>query len=190
MNEALYNAIEELQAQMRPLEDQIRPILDQINAKKELVNQLCVHAGAQRIYLDLDEGKAITASLGPILPDQYFGKATATVVRDILERRKKANLGAIPLQDLYEAMKAGGFEFDSRDPETARRSIAITLGKNTQTFIKVPSTGSWGLTEWYPNAKRNKQAASVTTTPPLTSSFDAVGDSSESEQQQATPGPR
>jgi hypothetical protein len=53
-------------------------------------------------------------------------------------------------------MKAGGFEPESKDPEIARRSVAITLGKNTQTFTRVPSTGSWGLAEWYPGAKRNK----------------------------------
>lgn len=53
----------------------------------------------------------------------------------------------------------GGFEFESKDPDTARRGVAITLGKNTQTFIRVPSTGCWGLAEWYPNARRARQSA-------------------------------
>lgn len=166
MNDAFLKAIEELQAQIRPLQEQIRPVVDQIEAKKKLINQLCDAAGAPRIYPDTGEEKPATAALGPILPDQYFGKPTATVVRDILERRKRANLGAIPLNDLYEAMKAGGFEFESKDPEIARRSVAITLGKNTQTFTRVPSTGSWGLAEWYPNARRPKAQAAAQSAPP------------------------
>jgi hypothetical protein len=169
MNDAFAKAIEELQAQMRPLEEQIKPVVDQIDAKKKLVNQLCEASGAERIYPDVETTKPATVGLGPILPDQYFGKAVATVVRDILERRKRAGLSAIALGDLYEAMKAGGFEFDNKDPEVARRSVAITLGKNTQTFTRVPSTGSWGLAEWYPNAKKNKPvvAASVSTSSQL-----------------------
>lgn len=166
MNEAFTKAIAEIQEQqIKPLEEQIRPITDQINAKKKLINSLCEAAGEQPMYPDVEGDKPVTATLGAILPDQYFGKPTATVVRDILERRKNRGLSAIPLNELYEAMKAGGFEFDSKDPETARRSVAITLGKNTQTFIKVPSTGYWGLAEWYPGAKRNKpQAASTAAT--------------------------
>jgi hypothetical protein len=183
MNEAFAKAIEEIQAQMRPLQEQIKPVLDQIDSKKKLVNQLCHAAGAEPFYPEVDSEKAATIGLGPILPDQYFGKPVATVVRDILERRKRAGLSAIPLADLYEAMKAGGFEFDNKDPEIARRNVAITLGKNTQTFTRVPSTGSWGLAEWYPNAgKRNKTIASVSTQDsPVTSPAPASADTIEVE---------
>lgn len=178
MNDVFARAIAEIQEQMKPLEEQIRPVTDQITAKKKLVNQLCSASGEQPIYPEVEGDRPPTVGLGPIQTDQYFGKPTATVVRDILERRKKSGLSAISLNDLYEAMKAGGFEFESKDPETARRGVAITLGKNTQTFTRIPSTGAWGLAEWYPNARRNKSVVSA----PVSSSEAATASSSTSSE--------
>jgi hypothetical protein len=161
MNEAFARAISELQEQMKPLEEQIRPVTEQLTIKKKLINQLCAAAGGNPMYPDVEGEQVPTVGLGPILTDQYFGRPTATVVKEILERRKQSGMGAILLNDLFEAMKAGGFEFDSKDPETARRGVSITLGKNPA-FIKIPSTGAWGLAEWYPNARRNKATANAT----------------------------
>jgi len=165
MNEAFASTIEHLKDQMKPLEEQLI-------TKKKLINDLCVAAGEAPIYPDVS-APSIGTSL--VRPDQYFGRPMATVVREILERRKALNLGAIPLNDLYDAMKVGGFEFSTKDEANAKIAVATTLGKNPA-FIKVPNTGSWGLAEWYPGAKRNKaedtsekpetKAPTAATTPP------------------------
>jgi hypothetical protein len=148
MNEAISETITHLQAAMKPLEEQLA-------AKKRLINSLLAEFGEPLLYTDVDSPTSYAG--GPIRPDQYFGRPMATVVREILERRKAAGQGAISLADLYVAMKAGGFEFPTKDETNAKTGVATSLGKNPA-FIKVPSTGFWGLLEWYPGAKRNKNS--------------------------------
>src|SRR6266436_3567472 len=86
--------------------------------------------------------------------DQFFGRPMATVVREILERRTQ-KLGAIPLNDLFELMKAGGFQFENKDEAIAKRSVTITIGKNPA-FVRVPNSGHIGLAECYPGAKEKR----------------------------------
>jgi len=153
MKEIYAQMIAELQGGIFPLEDQIRPVLDQINAKKKLINQLCAQAGADAMYPEV-EGERKPVSTIAIRSDQYFGRPLATVVREILEPRK-GTLGAMPLDELFEQLKRGGYQFDNKNEMIAKRNVAITLGKNS-TFMKVPNTGAWGLAEWYPGAKKNR----------------------------------
>ena len=80
-----------------------------------------------------------------IRSDAYYRKPLATSVRDILERRKAAGLGAAPLDEIYDLMKIGGFQFDAKSDMTARRSLAITLSKNP-VFQRLPN-GDIGLSE-------------------------------------------
>ena len=39
----------------------------------------------------------------------------------------------------------------------ALRNLSISLAKNTQTFTRLPN-GTFGLAEWYPNVKAQKQS--------------------------------
>jgi hypothetical protein len=39
-----------------------------------------------------------------------------------------------------------------------KRGVAISLGKNSATFIRLP-TDDWGLLEWYPNVREKKKRA-------------------------------
>ena len=146
MNESIAQTIALLQAQMKPIEEQLI-------AKKKLINDLCVAAGETPLYADV--GSAAAPGNAPVRPDQYFGRPMATVAREILERRRSIGLGAIALNELFDSMKTGGFEFATKDETNAKTAVATTLGKNPA-FIKVPNTGHWGLAEWYPGAKRNK----------------------------------
>jgi hypothetical protein len=152
MNEAISETITHLQAAMKPLEEQLA-------AKKRLINSLLAEFGEPLLYTDVDSPTSYAG--GPIRPDQYFGRPMATVVREILERRKAAGQGAISLADLYVAMKAGGFEFPTKDETNAKTGVATSLGKNPA-FIKVPSTGFWGLLEWYPGQSAIRTATTET----------------------------
>jgi hypothetical protein len=67
-----------------------------------------------------------------------------------LERRAAADLGAASVDIIFAGMQAGGYLFDAKNDGTARRSLSISLAKNTSTFHRLPN-GDFGLLEWYPN---------------------------------------
>lgn len=156
MIESFKPAIQALQAQNAPLEESIRPVLEQINANKRLINQLYDRAGLPPLYPEVvDQSTNSAKRVGPKLPDEYMGRALATVVREILEQRKAIGLGAIHMDELYDTMKSGGYVFDQRDAATAKKNTAISLGKNA-VFARVNDSAYWGLSEWYPHLKREK----------------------------------
>ena len=77
-----------------------------------------------------------------------------TRVREILGTRESAPVREATLDEIFGAPKEGGVDvsqISSRESEQ-RRGLAITLGKNSQTFHRVAS-GDWGLTAWYPTVK-------------------------------------
>jgi hypothetical protein len=145
------NAIPALQSQIQDLERQL-------TEKKRTVNGLCKSVGEQPMYAETDT-TAANNHFG-IQTDSYFTKPLATAVRDVLERRKAAGLGATPLNVIFELMKLGGFKFDAKSDMTASRSLAIALSKNP-TFIRLPGGDSVGLAEWYGEV-RSKSALGAT----------------------------
>lgn len=54
-------------------------------------------------------------------------------------------------------MKAGGYQFQAKDEETALVGLRAMLRKRTAVFHKLP-TGSYGLTSWYEDIKAQKTA--------------------------------
>lgn len=144
------------QATIDKIRTQIRTLEEQIEKKKEAVNLLCEMEGEPAMYNDI-KSATTAVSMTAFRSDQFFGKALATAVKEILEQRAARNLGAISLNELFDTLKAGGFEFDNSNDQIAKRNVAITLSKNTAAFMKVPSNGHIGLAEWYPNAKKKKE---------------------------------
>jgi hypothetical protein len=145
MNPAFLPAIEALESELKKLDDELL-------LKKRLINQLYISGGAQPKYSDAELSSS-SATTAPLLGDQFTGKPLATCVKWILEKRKNSGLSAIPLTELHEVLKSGGYVFDNKNEAIARRNVAITLGKNPA-FMKVPSSGDIGLAEWYPGLKR------------------------------------
>lgn len=158
MIESFKPAIQALQAKNAPLEESIRPVMDQINANKRLINQLCQAAGVPSMHPEVEQTASTTMRLGPTRTDEYTGRPLATVIREIMEQRKAINLGAIHIDELYDTMKAGGFVFDHKDGATAKRNMAISLGKNA-VFARIGESSNWGLSDWYPSLKREKSRA-------------------------------
>src|ERR1700722_12856196 len=99
MSEQVLGTIELLQKQLQKQEEEVAD-------KKRIINSLCPLAGIDPIYPDVAVGSNISAG---IRSDEFYGRPLAEVVRTILEKRKHANLGAASVQEIYEAMKAGGF---------------------------------------------------------------------------------
>lgn len=142
----------QLTAAIDELEAQLREELATANETKRLINSLCKRAKMSPRYELEDMG----ASVGPIRSDQYYGQPLSTVVRDILVRRKASGLGAATVNELYDMMKKGGYQFEVKDDTVGRNSLRNSLTKNSNTFHKLPN-GQFGLLDWYPNAKEPKK---------------------------------
>ena len=141
---------------------QIANLEEQIASAKKTINGLCVMEGEPPLYPDVEARRSSAGAA--FRGDQFFGKPVATAVKEILEQRGARNLGAISLNELFEVMKSGGFEFDNNNDPIAKRNLAITLAKNPA-FTKVPSNGFIGLSQWYPNVKKKKDAKNNGTEP-------------------------
>lgn len=110
-----------------------------------------------------------------IKPDTFFGKKQQTAIREYLEMRRAQGLGPAKPREIYDALVAGGFRYDAKDAETALVGMRAMLRKRTATFIKV-GNGAYGLTSWYPDAKKPKPASPV-----AGSSDDDTDDDSDTE---------
>lgn len=106
------------------------------------------------------DGSTITASrrLAQIRSDTFYGKKLQTAVREYLEMRGPKDLGPAKPREIYEAITAGGFKFDTKDENVALVGLRALLRKRSAFFHKLPN-GAYGLTAWYPDAKRQKMAA-------------------------------
>src|SRR5438876_10020636 len=108
METATQSAIEKIQAQIEALEEQIE-------MKKKAINIFCEIEGEAPMYADVGADRA--KPLATFRSDQFFGRPMATAAREILEQRATRNLGAISLDELYDAMKAGGFDFENKNDQ-------------------------------------------------------------------------
>jgi hypothetical protein len=123
---------------------------------KTTINQLLELDGRPAMYAD--------AELAPvsmnIRKDAFFGQPLATCVRLVLEARAAMNQGAATTDEIYNSLVAGDYDFEEKAEPLAKRNMAISLGKNTATFVRTPS-GAWGLKEWYPSLKPKPKGASI-----------------------------
>ncbi len=125
--------------------------------KKDTVNTLCTVIGRPPAYA-IEEAAAATPT--NIRSDQFYGQPLASAVRTILEMRKQRGLGAAANNEIYDAFIAGGYEFDTKSVDIARKSLRNSLAKNTALFHKLPN-GQFGLLSWYPNVKKPKYSLPV-----------------------------
>lgn len=148
MSEHIRQTIADLQKRLA--EDE-QKVID----NKRLINQLSEMAGLPRPYpdseLSLNAGPSLT-----IRADQFYGQPLATAIREILEMRRALNQGPATINEIYAGLTEGGFAFDTKNPENAKRGLRISISKNTAVFHKLPGSGRIGLREWYPNIKAQK----------------------------------
>jgi hypothetical protein len=152
MTKTLDEAINEIVAEITAMEGAVRD-------KKKTVNTLCGVAGREEMYA-LTEAPEASAVPSRIRPDQFYGQPLASAVRTILEMRKQQNLGAATNNEIYDALIAGGYTFNTKTDDVARASLRNSLSKNTVTFHKLPN-GRFGMLSWYPNAKSKPAQASA-----------------------------
>lgn len=124
------------------------------NEKKTAANVLCSLIGRPPLYQI-----STSTHAAPIRSDEFYGLPLATVVRTVLEKRRAMNHGAATVAEIYEAMRAGSYNFETDSSENAKRNLRISLTKNAAVFHKLPS-GKYGLVEWYPAAKEARSSKS------------------------------
>lgn len=144
MEEQLKQAIEVME---RRLAEQVAKVA----STKKLINELCAEAGEAPRYTDV----GTDAGSRRIRSDQFYGQPLSSAVREILEMRKAGGLGAASVNEIYDMLRTGGFHFDAKGDENAKRSLRISLTKNSAIFHRVPN-GQYGLLSWYPAAKPPK----------------------------------
>jgi hypothetical protein len=126
------------------VQQQVRDLEADLAEKKRMVNSLCKLIGREPIFINVEPAHAGTV----LRTDEFYGKSLTSVARTVLERRDAAGLGAASVDALYADLLRGGFQFDAKNDATAKRSLAISLAKNSYLFHRLPN-GDWGLVNWY-----------------------------------------
>ncbi len=119
------------------------------------INTLCEEAGQPPRYPDAAASGDATAGFSQIQSDTFYGKRQSTAIRVYLEMRKAQGQGPATPREIFEALKAGGYQFETKDETVALIGLRALLRKNSVTFHKLPN-GSYGLLTWYPDAKAGK----------------------------------
>lgn len=96
-----------------------------------------------------DSGTVLTQ----IKRDTFYGKKQMTAVREYLEMRRAQGDGPATPREILDALKAGGYLFETKSDDIALVGLRALLRKANNVFHKLPGTGSYGLLSWYPNAK-------------------------------------
>lgn len=149
MAKTLEQAIGELAAEIAADEATLRK-------KKESVNTLCAVDGRAPMYQIEDTQAAVPTA---IRSDQFYGQPLASAVRTILEMRRQQNQGAASVNEIHDALVAGGYQFNTKSEDVSKNSLRNSLAKNTVTFHKLPN-GRFGLLSWYPKAQKSSTGAS------------------------------
>jgi len=143
MDEQIKSTIEVLTAKIRAKEEET-------NKLKRLVNELSAEAGLESIpFPNIQES---SQQISSIRSDQFYGLPLSTAARNYLEMRKAADLGAATVNEIFSAIKGGGYKFSTKDEENAKTTLRMSLRKNSSIFHRLPN-GEYGLLSWYPNAK-------------------------------------
>lgn len=150
MSDHVLKTIEQIQNEVTMAEESLRP-------KKLLINQLCGVAGIPPIYTNIESSASVRGV--SIRRNAFFGRPISTCIREYLEMRTALPVKEATLDEIFAALKEGGLDLkaSAEKEEDQKRGVAITLGKNSQTFLRLP-TGDFGLLAWYPNIKRSKES--------------------------------
>jgi hypothetical protein len=151
MSDSLKKAIEDMQGILATKMEDVAKL-------KRTINGMAAAIGEAAIYPDEEpEQPSNRGRSATVRPDEFFGKSPITAAREYLEKVAEPK----NLEEIFDGLVRGGFDFDAqgwKDEKHRPRFLAISLGKNTAIFTRLPS-GPFGLTKWYPELKRAKVRA-------------------------------
>lgn len=142
----------DLESAINSLYSEMESINSRLSEIKRSINILSVLNGKQAPFSETDFNSL--ALIGSVRPDQFFGKALATSVKEFL----KMNGRAMTAQEIYEGLKNGGYEFTGNKSEKIQsRNLSISLSKNSNDFVYVKSSNAYGLWEFYPEKQKERE---------------------------------
>ncbi|RNC81785.1 MAG: hypothetical protein ED559_08370 [Phycisphaera sp.] len=152
MTEHIDQTIADLRTLLKKQEDQVR-------GTKRTINSLLGMAGKDPMYSDAELAEeGASASFSTIASDRWYGQPLATAIQDYLSMRRAATGdGPATVAEIYDALLTGGYEFEAKNADYAKRGLRSSLTKNPRAFHRLPDGKRFGLTEWYPK-KANKTA--------------------------------
>ena len=139
-------------------EEAIRELIGEIEAKgreiaelKRTVNFLRSKDGLGPEFADAEQASGVGGMT--IEPGRFYGKSPITAAREYLEMRGTGKV-AMP-DEIVAALERGSFDFKAQgwESENRVRNLAISMGKNTAIFHRLPN-GFYGLAKWYPELQR------------------------------------
>nr|WP_281720028.1 hypothetical protein [Nitrosomonas nitrosa] len=143
--------------------EEVNRLESELAEVKKTVNKLCGYAGRAALYQNIEAQRAHS---GAFRRDQFFGVPLATGVKQFLEMRgdpKAGGLGAATINEIYDALISGGYDFQTKNEDNAKRALRSSVSKNTAAFVRVGGSGdaAYGLKEWYPAVRdpKGKSAA-------------------------------
>jgi hypothetical protein len=184
MSTSIEAAISEIKEKIAAKESEILPL-------RITVNELCKIAGLPEEYPNLSSsGTASTTATTTLTwrSDQFFGRPLATCVVEYFEARKKvAKEGPATIDEIYDALNAGGFKFEGTSGSEAntKRAIKISLTKNTAQFVKVKDD-LFALKKWYTLRGPRKTSGKNDDDEPLTTSDPSPDSEDKTEQKEET----
>jgi hypothetical protein len=150
-----------LNSAIAALENRLAEHERKVSELRNAINLLCEEAGQPQKYLEVAAGGSGNSGgsspmLTQIKRDSFYGKKQMTAVREYLEMRRAQGNGPATPREIYDAMKAGGYTFGTKSDHIALVTLRALLRKATTVFHKLPGTGTYGLSAWYPDAKTTK----------------------------------
>lgn len=140
--------MKDIEQAVKPLEDKLQTAMAEVNKIKNAINTYYEAMGEPIKYPDV--GQESVQGAAP-RPDEYYGKPLATVITEVLQKRKRTGLGSATLDEVFAELVAGGFKFAGKNAGIQKRGLAISMSKNPK-FHKLDNE-TWGLKVWYPTAK-------------------------------------
>lgn len=133
------------------LQEKLKAVESEANKIKKAINLLCELNGNPPMY---SENEVLSKAHTQLKGDEYHNMPQATAITAILERRKSANLSPVTIDEIYQDLIDGGFQFTKGKNEAIqKRGLAIAMVKNRK-FYKLPNE-KWGIKSWY-NIKDSK----------------------------------
>lgn len=165
MSNYIQQTLDDLKSRVTAKQRDFDAIAAEVNGLKSAANQLCRVLGAEPIYAEASSSPTMGASSAlSFRIDQFTGKSLSESVAEYLDMRKASGTleGPATVDEIYDALKQGGFKFETVGDENSKRAIKISLTKTTALFTRV-SDGVFGLKRWY--GMRGPRKASATSAP-------------------------
>jgi hypothetical protein len=151
---------EHIEKTLADVRDAIAKLEREVAQKKELANQLAKLGELELPYPHIEAAEEVGSAV--IARDAFVGQPLHTAMRMYLDKRKVAMPSSAPatVNEIYKGLIDGGYAFDTKNNENAKRSIRIVIGKNTSVFHRVGD--AYGLVSWY-GPKLQKKTRKVAT---------------------------